>query len=66
MATCPRCRKHFRTLEDEENMHDCSKCGYSPMDHYCDWCDVPCNCERKPCIGCPDCFNSGYEGPNND
>ena len=30
MARCPRCRKHFRTLEDEVGMHDCPHCGYPP------------------------------------
>jgi hypothetical protein len=29
---CPRCRRHFRTLEDEEGMHDCPHCGYGPED----------------------------------
>ena len=28
MARCPHCKKHFRTLEDEEGMHDCPYCGY--------------------------------------
>ena len=32
MATCPRCRRHFRTLEDEEGMHDCPYCGYPPYE----------------------------------
>ncbi len=30
MATCPECRKHFRILEDEQGMHGCPYCGYSP------------------------------------
>jgi hypothetical protein len=30
MATCPKCRRHFRTLEDEEGMHECPRCGYAP------------------------------------
>lgn len=31
MATCPNCRKHFRTPEDEdEQSFDCPRCGYSP------------------------------------
>ena len=31
MARCPRCKRHFRTLEDEEGMHDCPHCGYGPQ-----------------------------------
>ena len=39
MARCPRCSKHFRTLEDEEGMHDCPSCGYAPWDEpKCLWC----------------------------
>lgn len=39
MATCNRCRHHFRTLEDEEGMHDCSYCGYDGHeDMCCLWC----------------------------
>jgi hypothetical protein len=30
MATCPHCRRHFRTLEDEADIHDCPFCGYPP------------------------------------
>jgi DNA-directed RNA polymerase subunit M/transcription elongation factor TFIIS len=32
MARCPKCRKHFATLEDEADMHDCPRCGYSRDD----------------------------------
>ena len=40
MARCPRCTRHFRTLEDEEGMHDCPHCGYWPGDEpTCDWCN---------------------------
>jgi PHP family Zn ribbon phosphoesterase len=29
MPTCPKCRKHFRVLEDEDDgQHDCPFCGY--------------------------------------
>ena len=28
MARCPYCRHYFRTLDDEEGMHDCPYCGY--------------------------------------
>jgi len=39
MARCPLCAKHFRTLEDEEGMHDCPHCGYAPWDEpKCLWC----------------------------
>lgn len=31
MATCPNCRKYFRTPEDEDpQSFDCPRCGYSP------------------------------------
>ena len=33
MARCPHCCRMFRTLEDEEGMHDCPHCGYGPDDH---------------------------------
>jgi hypothetical protein len=29
MARCPRCRCHFRVLEDEDDgQHGCPRCGY--------------------------------------
>jgi hypothetical protein len=28
MARCPNCKRHFRTLEDEEGMHACPSCGF--------------------------------------
>ena len=37
MARCPRCTRSFRTLEDEQDMHDCPHCGYGP-DWRCYWC----------------------------
>lgn len=30
MERCPMCKTHFRTLPDEEGMHECPKCGYHP------------------------------------
>ena len=44
MARCSHCRRTFRTLEDEEGMHDCPHCGYGPSDDClltCDWCNDP-------------------------
>jgi len=42
MARCPRCTKHFRTLEDEDGMHDCPYCGYTnDPPPTCDWCNSP-------------------------
>ena len=32
MARCPHCKRTFRTLEDEEGMHDCPNCGHGPGD----------------------------------
>jgi len=32
MPTCPNCKNRFKTLEDEQDMHDCPKCGFSPGD----------------------------------
>lgn len=29
MPQCPNCKKLFRTLEGEEQQHDCPKCGFS-------------------------------------
>jgi len=41
MARCPRCFKHFRTLEDEEGMHECPSCGYAPWNEPpCSWCGL--------------------------
>lgn len=28
MATCPRCKRHFRVPEDEQGDHGCPRCGY--------------------------------------
>lgn len=28
MAQCPKCKCRFRTLEDEEGMHACPRCGF--------------------------------------
>ena len=30
MPKCPDCKCRFRTLEDEQDMHDCPRCGCSP------------------------------------
>ena len=30
MATCWMCKHKFRTMEDEEGMHPCPRCGYDP------------------------------------
>ena len=30
MALCPECRYKFRTLDDEDGMHECPRCGYHP------------------------------------
>lgn len=30
MATCPECRKYFRTPDGEEQDHACPRCGYFP------------------------------------
>lgn len=41
MPRCPHCRHHFRTLDDEIDMHDCPHCGYGPDTNvgYCIWCN---------------------------
>ena len=44
MARCPRCTRSFRTLEDEQDMHDCPHCGYGLEDDQaarCAWCNYP-------------------------
>lgn len=39
MPRCPNCRRSFRTLEDESDMHDCPHCGYFPhAAETCTWC----------------------------
>ena len=43
MARCPHCKRHFRTLEDEEGMHACPHCGHSPEDDQpalCAYCSM--------------------------
>ncbi len=30
MPTCPNCKRHFRTLPDEEGDHPCPHCGWEP------------------------------------
>ena len=46
MPTCPRCHKHFRVLEDEDDgQHDCPCCGYSSHQDECLWCSQPCKDE---------------------
>jgi hypothetical protein len=30
MPTCFKCNTYFRTLEGEEQDHECPKCGFSP------------------------------------
>jgi hypothetical protein len=43
MARCPACKRHFRTLDDEEGMHECPRCGYAP------WHDREPEEEPEPC-----------------
>ena len=60
MATCPKCRRHFRTLEDEEGMHECPRCGYAP------WHDEPVydTCEACEGAGEVDCPGGMITCPN--
>ena len=54
MARCPKCKHHFRTLEDEEGMHDCPRCGYDGYGYHCPFCNQP---SRRPVMdGCMDCL----------
>ena len=32
MATCSKCKKHFKVPEDEQDLHDCPRCGESAVD----------------------------------
>ena len=32
MARCPKCRCLFLIMEDEQNMHECPRCGYDGGD----------------------------------
>lgn len=45
MARCPSCKCTFRTLEDEEGMHACPRCGYGdePDPPACSWCSEEFN-----------------------
>ena len=37
MPTCPKCHRHFRVLEDEDDgQHGCPRCGYGDHDDYDD------------------------------
>ena len=36
---CPRCRRAFQVLEDEQGMHACPWCGYGPDDKRPDFDD---------------------------
>ncbi len=58
MAQCSRCRHRFRTLEDEEGMHDCPRCG---------WDGRPCQyCGSYRCEGdCPERDEAEAEEPDN-
>ena len=38
MPRCPRCRTTFRTLEDEQDMHECPSCGLEPDASQCVSC----------------------------
>jgi hypothetical protein len=40
MPTCSRCGYHFRTLEDEQDIHSCPRCGLEPRDN-----DMECKCD---------------------
>ena len=66
MATCPKCRRHFRTLEDEEGMHECPRCGYAPWHEEpvydtCETCDGAGELESidEAAVTCPDCRGEG-------
>lgn len=55
MARCPRCRRSFRTLEDEDGQHDCPYCGSAPGERRCDDCDqwfVPVTKGQTMCLVC--------------
>jgi len=32
MPKCPKCKRYFRTLPDEEQDHPCPACGWEPGD----------------------------------
>lgn len=56
MPTCPKCRRHFRVLEDEDDgQHGCPRCGFGdqPLPVCCEYCsnqiDVDdCDFEHVP------------------
>lgn len=54
MPTCPSCKTYFKTLEDEEHIHDCPKCGFSPEDLRERICYDESSCENLD-LECVDC-----------
>lgn len=56
MPRCPACGCRFRTLDDEEGMHECPACGLSPHAVTCASCDRWGDpSELDPAGHCPDC-----------
>ncbi len=58
MAQCGRCRHRFRTLDDEEGMHDCPRCGWDGQQ--CDYC----GCWHRT-DECPDERDAETDEPDN-
>lgn len=56
MPTCPKCRRHFRVLEDEDDgQHGCPSCGYGDRELavFCEYCSTEvdpddCDMEHAP------------------
>ena len=51
MPTCPRCKHCFKTLPEEEQDHNCPKCGWGPEE-----------CEEVM----DKCFNCGKQIPEKE
>ena len=46
MPTCPRCKHCFKTLPEEEQDHNCPKCGWGP-EKYEEVIDKCFNCGKQ-------------------
>lgn len=58
MPTCPKCRHHFRVLEDEDDgQHGCPSCGYGDHDFdvFCEYCSSQIDIEKDDDSFAPYC-----------
>ena len=73
MAQCSKCRYRFRTLDDEEGMHDCPSCGYDGFAFHCVVCNEGISKRNQAFsrrddydnMTCPSCYASELESQEN-